>query len=81
MDQQTLNQDRIKSLLTLSLVPGIGPKTTRSLLDYFDDPETVLSAQPDQLRQVSGVGPKLAREISLATKTIRTDSYLSLIHI
>ena len=78
MDQQTLNQDRIKSLLTLSLVPGIGPKTTRSLLDYFDDPETVLSAQPDQLRQVSGVGPKLAREISLATKTIRTDSYLEL---
>jgi len=67
-----------RALLTLSLVPGIGPKTLSSLLDYFEDAETVLSCDPVKLQSVSGVGTKLAREISLANETIDVEKLLQL---
>ena len=68
----------LKTILTLSLVPGVGPKTLTSLLDHFGDSQSILAAAPDQLQRVSGVGPKLARELSLASKTIRADAYIDL---
>ena len=65
-------------LLRLSLVPGIGPKTMSSLMEYFNDPKTILETDSTTLQEVPGIGPKLAREISLATKTINVDAVVNL---
>ena len=65
-------------LLRLSLIPGIGPKTVSSLFERFSDADTILSASPDQLQTVSGVGPKLAKEVALARRTINVDAVIQL---
>lgn len=49
------------SLLRLNLVPGIGPRHQRSLIDYFGSAERVFTASVRDLEMVSGIGPKLAR--------------------
>jgi DNA processing protein len=54
----------------LSLVSGVGPRILTQLLDHFGSPENVLSAAPSELREIPGVGPKLARAISAATSEI-----------
>jgi excinuclease ABC subunit C len=45
-------------------VPGVGPQTRRRLLRRFGSVETVREADPDQLRQVEGVGEKTAETIA-----------------
>ena len=47
----------------LNLIPGIGPINQRALLKYFGSAEKVLAASLAELGQVSGIGPKLARQI------------------
>jgi excinuclease ABC subunit C len=45
-------------------VPGVGPETRRRLLRRFGSVENVRGADPDQLRQVDGVGEKTAETIA-----------------
>ena len=49
--------------LRLSLVTGVGPLTRRALIEHFGSPEEVLNATGQQLKEVPGVGPKLASAI------------------
>lgn len=49
--------------LRLTLVPGIGSRMYQLLVDRFGSPAAVLEASTAQLREVSGVGPKLAMAI------------------
>ena len=60
--------------IRLNLVPGIGPRHQRSLLDYFGDPESIFAASLTELERVSGVGPKLARLIHAAKTTDHAES-------
>ncbi|MDA0920695.1 MAG: DNA-processing protein DprA [Planctomycetota bacterium] len=60
--------------IRLNLVPGIGPRHQRSLLDYFGDPESIFAASLTELERVSGVGPKLARLIHAARTTDHAES-------
>lgn len=53
-------------LLRLKFVPGIGPRSLNDLLAYFDSPSEILSASIGSLEQVSGIGPKLSRQIHAA---------------
>jgi len=53
-------------MLTLMLTPGVGPLTSRALLDHFETPGRVLDAPAAQLREVQGIGPKLADRIAHA---------------
>lgn len=46
------------------MVPGVGPRTQRNLLDRFGSPDAVLNASAGDLSTVSGVGPKLIRAIT-----------------
>jgi DNA processing protein len=46
------------ALLRLSLVPGIGPCTLRSLLEYFHSAAGALAASKEKLAEVVGVGSK-----------------------
>jgi DNA processing protein len=50
-------------LLRLSLIPGVGPKTRKKLLERFGSPAAVLAAAPSELRAIEGVGPKLVQKI------------------
>ena len=62
-DQQT---GSLAAWLQLVMVAGIGPILLRDLVAHFGSPDAVLAAAPSQLREVPGVGPKLARAISTA---------------
>lgn len=53
--------------VALALTRHLGGKTFRAVLRYFDgDVDAILQAGPDELRRVSGVGPKIAQAISEA---------------
>jgi DNA processing protein len=56
----------IIAALRLALVPGVGPRLRRALLDRFGSPAAVLAASPSDLRSVPGIGAKLTRELSHA---------------
>ncbi len=50
----------------LSLLPGVGPRTLASLLEYFGSAIEVLKAPGSELMRVPGVGPKLIQAIRTA---------------
>jgi DNA processing protein len=52
--------------LALALVPGIGPRLRKALVDRFGSAEAVLAAAPSDLRGVPGIGPRLSAAIALA---------------
>lgn len=56
--------------LQLALVPGVGPRLRRALLEQFETPEAVLAAPPSELRKVPGIGSKLSQVIARASETI-----------
>lgn len=55
--------DALATALRLALVPGVGPRTRRVLLERFGTAEAVLAATPAQLGEVPGVGPKLVAKL------------------
>jgi len=50
-------------VLRLNLVPGLGPRTFQVLLERFETPAGILKASVSELREVRGVGPKLAMSL------------------
>lgn len=63
-----MNESDLLDLLTLTLVSGVGPLTNRRLLDRFETPTGVLDARESQLKEVEGVGPKLAARLVAARR-------------
>ena len=55
--------DPIRDLLALTLTSGVGPLTSRALLEHFGSAAAVLDAPIAALREVPNVGPKLADRI------------------
>ena len=55
--------------IMLNMVEGIGSMLTQRLLDHFGDAENVLAASKFELQAVSGIGAKIAANISVA-KTV-----------
>jgi DNA processing protein len=55
-------------LICLNMVPGVGPHTGQALLERFKTAGRVLSASVSSLRDVQGVGPKLAERIAGARR-------------
>lgn len=50
----------VRDLLTLSMIPGIGPNRLRALVSHFKSPSAVLHAPTRDLIKVSGFDKKLA---------------------
>jgi DNA processing protein len=75
MDSRIRNRD---AALRLSQVPGVGPRTYQHLLNHFGSPAGVLSAAPVELREVEGVGAKVAAEIALANENIDVAAQLEI---
>jgi DNA processing protein len=64
-DCEILRDDTLDAL-RLNLVNGIGPRTQQILIEHFGSPANVFRAQGEQLRQIPGIGPKLANGILAA---------------
>jgi DNA processing protein len=60
--------DDLRDLVCLSMVPGVGPQTSRALLARFGTAGRVLDASMESLRSVTGVGPKLAALVARARR-------------
>ncbi|MBX6315276.1 MAG: DNA-protecting protein DprA, partial [Isosphaeraceae bacterium] len=60
------------------LVPGVGPRIARALLERFGTASRVLKARAAELRQVEGVGPKLAARIVRARAELAPEAELEL---
>jgi DNA processing protein len=59
--------------LALALVPGLGPKLTRAVIDHFGSPAAVLKATIGQLESVPLIGSKLARKFHAAFPTLSVE--------
>ncbi|MDB5349519.1 MAG: hypothetical protein JWN86_766 [Planctomycetota bacterium] len=65
MTEPTTDAD-LRDLIGLAMVPGVGPLTCQALLEHFGSAGKVLRAKTAELREVDGVGPKLASKIASA---------------
>jgi DNA processing protein len=69
----------LRDLLTLCLVPGLGPRLTAALIRHFGSAGAVRRAGADQLRQVPHIGPKLSQSFAEALAKVDVDRECSLI--
>jgi len=70
--------DDLLDMIRLTMVPGVGPHTLAALLEQFKSPGRVLSASRAKLRDVAGIGPKLAATIADAAEHIDAQAELEL---
>jgi DNA processing protein len=68
----------LRALLTLHLVPGLGPRLTAALLERFGSAEGVLAATAQELQEVPHVGEKVARQVIEALGRGDVDAELEL---
>jgi DNA processing protein len=66
----------VRALLTLHLVPGLGPRLTAALLERFGSAEAVLRASVAELCEVPHVGDTVAGAISAALSRADVDAEL-----
>lgn len=66
-----------RALLTLHLLPGVGPRLTAALLKRFGSAEAVLRASANELRQVPHIGDKLSAQIGEALRRIDVEAELA----
>jgi DNA processing protein len=59
-----LPPEPLRDHLALALVPGLGPKLTRAVLERFGSPAAALQATAEQLETVPMVGAKLAQKFA-----------------
>jgi DNA processing protein len=71
----------LQDLILLTMVPGVGPLTCRALLERFGTPGRVLDARLGELRDVPGVGPKLAEKLQTARRELDAAAELELCRI
>jgi DNA processing protein len=79
-----------RELIALTLVPNLGVQRIRQLLKYFESPADVFNENHRKIRQIDGLGPAIAAEISrfhqwdlvdeILHKTEKTGSELISIH-
>src|SRR3954451_17363015 len=74
----SLSESELRDLLVLTMVSGVGPHTCQALLERFKTPGRILDASVSSLRDVPGVGPKVAAKIGLARQEIDGQAELDL---
>ena len=65
-----------RALLTLHLVPGLGPKLTMALLQRFGSAAAILSASPADLQEIPHLGSQLAEAITRSFRGADVDGEL-----
>ncbi|MCH8924229.1 MAG: DNA-protecting protein DprA [Planctomycetes bacterium] len=66
--------DTLIDQLRLCMISGIGPRLRQALLERFGSAAAVLQAAPSALCEVSGVGAKLSRAISLSGEQVDVEA-------
>jgi DNA processing protein len=56
--------------IALNMLPTIGPVRLRKLLEVLKEPQQVLTAKPNELRKIGGIGSEVADQISSWESTI-----------
>jgi DNA processing protein len=72
------SQDDLVDTLRLTLVPGVGPRHRKDLLERFGSAKAVLTASPSELREVHGIGPKTAKSIVEADHALDVEAEIAL---
>lgn len=69
-----------QQLYIVESLPNVGPVTARKLLEEFGNVKSVINASEDELKNVEGIGDKIAKRIKAVVdsefKTIRTGNSL-----
>ncbi|MEN6459029.1 MAG: DNA-processing protein DprA [Thermoguttaceae bacterium] len=76
-DRREPAEDGLADTLRLCLTPGVGPTLRGRLLERFGSAASVLAAAPSQLREVQGVGEKLARKIAETDPSIDIEAEIA----
>ena len=66
-DEIPTPDEEVLNVLRLNLVPGVGPRMQQNLLEFFGSASDIFHADLRLLEQVDGIGPKLARLISVVS--------------
>lgn len=78
--KRNIDDVELRSLVSLNLIPGLGPLRIRRLIDFFGSAAKVLSACEEELSQIEGVGPAVAKNIvEFGKKTEKVDKELKLV--
>lgn len=71
--------DELRALLTLQLVPGLGPSRTRALIEQLGSARAVLTASVSRLAEAPGIGTKLSADIVQSLREIDVEAEITLI--
>ena len=71
--------EETRDLLTLQLIPGLGPLRITALLEHFGSPGAILAASAEQLAGVQGIGSKLSGDIVEGRRAINIEDELVLL--
>lgn len=71
--------DETRDLLALHLLPGLGPRLTKVLLERFGSAARVRQAAAEELRTVPHIGEGIARQLADAFRTVNVDAELELL--
>ena len=63
-DRRIVDDDEIRALVALSLVPGIGPGRIRTLMSYFGSARAAFRASRSALECVPGIGAQIGAAIA-----------------
>lgn len=74
----TAPETDLRDLVLLTMIPGVGPHTCGALLERFDSATRALDAPLAELRDVRGVGPRLAEKIQKARHELDVDGEFAL---
>ena len=66
-----------KSILILSLTPGLGARKIKSLIEHFGDAKKVLAANAKELREVEGIGPRIIQALQENKVSEKADEELA----
>jgi len=60
----------IEACIALNMLPTVGPVRLRKLLEVFGEPQLILAAKRNELRNVEGIGNEVADQISKWESTV-----------
>lgn len=74
----TLDNHDLIDQVRLALVPGVGPRLRKALLERFGAPSAVFAATKGELQAVDGIGPKIAASILESRDSAEAEAELRL---
>jgi DNA processing protein len=74
----SIDNPELRALVALSLVPGLGPRLTRAMIDHYGSASAARNANAEELRAIPHIGEKLSHSFAAALKSADVDAELRL---